>query len=377
MQTGKNLDYVDAMRGIAILMVILVHTSQNIKIESELISLFCRYGQMGVQLFFVASAFTLCNSAENRNNEPNKILNYFIRRFFRIAPVYYVGIILYFALGALKNYYKHGVLMPDEQYTLINILTNVLLVHGFFPPANNNIVPGGWSIGTEFAFYAIFPMLFVLLNGVIKSVTSAILALSCSVLISLAAIYSCQIVIGTKLDNNSFIYFNLATQLPVFILGVLFFKLNQIDAWPVKSKFSNILTFISISIFSVAIFEYGSDISFSLIPVISGFSFLFLFSFLSKDKIINCAPIRSIGKVSYSMYLFHFLIARGLTAFLVSRTEPFLHGSVTLFLAYIGSVATTFFIARISEKLIERPFIELGRKVIKGRAQIRSATEID
>jgi peptidoglycan/LPS O-acetylase OafA/YrhL len=74
MQTGKNLDYVDAMRGIAILMVILVHTSQNIKIESELISLFCRYGQMGVQLFFVASAFTLCNSAENRNNEPNKIL---------------------------------------------------------------------------------------------------------------------------------------------------------------------------------------------------------------------------------------------------------------------------------------------------------------
>ncbi|NLZ74162.1 MAG: acyltransferase family protein, partial [Bacteroidales bacterium] len=100
-----KLQYVDSMRGIAILMVILVHSSHPITDIKTFDWLIASYGQMGVQLFFVASAFTLCLSADYRKYECNKIRNYAIRRYFRIAPLYYFGIIVYLVLDSLNNYF--------------------------------------------------------------------------------------------------------------------------------------------------------------------------------------------------------------------------------------------------------------------------------
>ncbi len=50
--SDEKLDYIDIVRGIAILMVILVHTSQAVNGVSQLVGDINRYGQMGVQLFF-------------------------------------------------------------------------------------------------------------------------------------------------------------------------------------------------------------------------------------------------------------------------------------------------------------------------------------
>lgn len=90
-------NYIDSIRGIAILMVVLVHTGQITLLVSKsqhftfIQPLLVKYGQMGVQLFFVASAYTLCLSSFNRKNETNKFTKYAIRRYFRIAPAYYIA----------------------------------------------------------------------------------------------------------------------------------------------------------------------------------------------------------------------------------------------------------------------------------------------
>ena len=74
----KKLDYVDALRGIAILGVIMVHTSQyghyNVpKIIANIID----QGARGVQLFYLASAFTLFLSFKNRlSREKSPIRNF-------------------------------------------------------------------------------------------------------------------------------------------------------------------------------------------------------------------------------------------------------------------------------------------------------------
>ena len=136
-------------------MVILVHSGQRIDGISPILKGISAYGQMGVQLFFIASAFTLCLSHEKRKIEKYSLTNFYIRRFFSIAPLYYLGITLYFIIEITKGFVSHDI--NDSQYSLVNVLANVFFVNGFYPPANNNIVPGGWSIGTEFAFYAIFP----------------------------------------------------------------------------------------------------------------------------------------------------------------------------------------------------------------------------
>jgi peptidoglycan/LPS O-acetylase OafA/YrhL len=152
--------YIDSIRGIAILMVIFVHTSLAIKNLGFCEKILSMYGQMGVQLFFVASAYTLCLSASNRTDETYKLRKYAIRRYFRIAPAYYLAIFFYFIISSAKIYFKTGEIMISSQYNLVNVLSNITFVHGFYSPANNNIVPGGWSIGTEMAFYVIFPLLY-------------------------------------------------------------------------------------------------------------------------------------------------------------------------------------------------------------------------
>ena len=94
----NKLLYVDTMRGWAILMVIACHQALPFRHLFLPIQLLAAYGQTGVFLFFVTSSFTLCNSAIERQNESNPTRNFFIRRFFRIAPLYYLGILLYSGL---------------------------------------------------------------------------------------------------------------------------------------------------------------------------------------------------------------------------------------------------------------------------------------
>src|SRR5690242_3285681 len=97
-QVNENkLRYVDALRGIAIMGVLMVHCGQfgTNDFPSFLENIVVN-GAMGVQLFFVASAFTIFLSYGNRyGKETNANVNFLIRRVFRIAPMYYFGIIYF------------------------------------------------------------------------------------------------------------------------------------------------------------------------------------------------------------------------------------------------------------------------------------------
>ena len=159
MKDTKKYAYIDAMRGFAILLVILVHTSQSIADKTPAV-MSAALGQFGVQLFFVASALTLCLSYEQRLDEKHRLVAFLLRRWFRIAPLYLIGILLYFLVSAYREIYLGLFCDFYRDYTLLNILSNVLLLHGLIPSANNNVVPGGWSIGTEVLFYLMFPLLF-------------------------------------------------------------------------------------------------------------------------------------------------------------------------------------------------------------------------
>jgi len=89
-QTTKvqKYSYIDLLRGIAILGVVAVHSSQHVKDLNIIVAWIFNYGQAGVQLFFVVSAITLCLSSTQRNEK--KFIYFYIRIFFRIAPLFYL-----------------------------------------------------------------------------------------------------------------------------------------------------------------------------------------------------------------------------------------------------------------------------------------------
>lgn len=92
----QKLDYIDDLRAMAIIMVIIVHTSQSISNLPYSLQLFTEYCRMGVQLFFVLSAITLCMSLSRVSSNRENLIIFHLKRFFRIAPLYYFGIAFYF-----------------------------------------------------------------------------------------------------------------------------------------------------------------------------------------------------------------------------------------------------------------------------------------
>ncbi|MEY9132663.1 peptidoglycan/LPS O-acetylase OafA/YrhL [Bradyrhizobium diazoefficiens] len=71
--------YIDALRGYAILLVIFVHSSQMIGGLQGYVYQIGDQGARGVQLFFVASAITLCMSYHRRTDGVGA---FYIRRLF-------------------------------------------------------------------------------------------------------------------------------------------------------------------------------------------------------------------------------------------------------------------------------------------------------
>ena len=298
----QKFDSIDLMRGIAILMVILVHTSQ--KVEGDMFSRsFLDYGQMGVQLFFVASAFTLCYSFEIRRSTDKSLTNFYLRRYFRLAPGYYVGILLYFLLNLV--YRASGVSSEwKNNDNPFDIILNMFFLNGLVPSANNSVVPGGWSIGTEMLFYLIFPLLFYIYSKLQRfkyfNFTMPILALALSLSIQFA------FYLLTKnpdyFNNNGFIFFSIVNQLPVFCVGMSMYYAFKNDSLKNISTTTSILMFTILTILSSYLMVLGNELFtfiFAITPFISALSFLFLFTLLK----IRILKTKSFLKLVYFLIL--------------------------------------------------------------------------
>ncbi|MGY2293672.1 acyltransferase family protein [Pseudomonas sp. SDO528_S397] len=154
-QSLKKYLYIDAIRGLAIIFVVLVHASQHVKPISSWLAHIMGEGASGVQFFYIASAVTLCMSwAARKNNELHPVRNFYLRRLFRIAPLFYLAIILFLWLNGTKASY-----FSPNGISWWFVPMTALFLHGFHPETINSVVPGGWSVAVEMTFYLVFPLL--------------------------------------------------------------------------------------------------------------------------------------------------------------------------------------------------------------------------
>ncbi|TFF34510.1 acyltransferase family protein [Mucilaginibacter psychrotolerans] len=170
----ERLPYITILRAIAILSVLVIHVKlQSINTEyiHPYINSLMNAGARGVQLFYMLSAFTLFLSFSKKGTN---LPNYFARRFFRIAPLYYLAIAYYLWQDGFGPRYWLG----DAQYiSTANILSNFTFVNGFNPYWITSIVPGGWSVTIEVMFYCIFPLLFRYVTDIHKAMNFVFVAL--------------------------------------------------------------------------------------------------------------------------------------------------------------------------------------------------------
>ncbi|WP_084694531.1 acyltransferase family protein [Chryseobacterium vrystaatense] len=328
--------HINSLRGIAILMVVLVHVSSLFTFTTRFETTLFYYGKMGVQLFFIASAYTLCLSAENRREESNPTLNFYIRRYFRIFPIYYFGIVLYYILHLSQG--------SAGAYTLKNIFLNVLLIHGFVPAANESIVHGGWSIGAEMIFYMIFPFLFKFMKSgrpVLKGLFVIALGQLLLVLISKRMFIPFE-----------YRYTSIFNQISVFVIGIIFYLKKK----HFLSFNGALIGFVLFTAASFSLMYFEVEYQHILIPILSGIAFCCLFLIAEKSKIVNNRIFQEIGEKSYSIYIIHFVF----TLYIL----PKMNGYFLLTIAYLSVVVLSYLMSVVLNKWVEKPFIKLGHKVI-------------
>lgn len=344
----KNYSYIDALRGIAILMVVAVHVSQSRTLNiSDFAHSFLNFGSRGVQLFFIVSGFTLFMSFNNRFEKENRyILNYAIRRFFRIAPMYYLAILFYTNVILIYPPHKEGIIL------------NVLFLHGWSVEWLNNVVPGSWSVGVEMMFYIILPFIFLKIKNLDQALKFFVYA------IVFKAIVEYIIRANVKTSNieelNLFLKFYLPNQLPIFCLGIITYfivvrKENTLS-FVKQSTLFMLTAVLGITLFCKTNVLLDEFVSF-------GIFFVFLVVFMSRSNgIINNWLLQQIGIFSFSIYLSHFAVIHILETFSFYYIK--FGGIFDFIYRYLLVIICTTLVSAITYYLIELKFQKIGKALI-------------
>jgi len=356
----KKYDYIDALRGFAIMGVVLVHSSHWVAPSSALFSKIAAQGSRGVQLFYIASALTLFLSMAGRaSSEERPILGFFIRRFFRIAPAFYLAIIVYTACDGLSSRYW----APDGIKWWFIPLTACFL-NGWCPGTIKSVVPGGWSIAVEMTFYLLVPFLFARL----KSIKATVLALLIStILANVASAAVIQFLSPRYADAQKYIveYFAhlwFASQLPVFILGIVLYHLIKRQRQGDKRGGALLLAASLLLLLALAVRTPASFLANQLLHGVAFVSFALSLHRWPCVALVNRATVW-IGRLSYSVYLVHFMVLRILKSVFADGFG--VTGNQGCVLAFLLVLGASLGVSSLTYRFVETPGINLGKSIIR------------
>jgi len=166
--TADHLAYLDALRGVAILGVILFHAGRLGALPSlkDLDPLFepvnsalqavSGLGYLGVHLFLVVSGFSLAYGPLRRGCGKLNLGDFGRRRARRILPAYFVSLALWSFVALMQG---SRLARPSVWW---DIPAHALLVHNLFPATVLTINGSFWSLGLEWQWYFCFPILLCL-----------------------------------------------------------------------------------------------------------------------------------------------------------------------------------------------------------------------
>jgi peptidoglycan/LPS O-acetylase OafA/YrhL len=375
---NNKLTFVEALRGYAILGVVFTHSTQKMTDLPQWLNNIGIQGARGVQLFFIVSAFTLFYSlARKYETRSIDIKDFFVRRFFRIAPAFYVAFVFYLCFLLWMN--QVGLKGLTNDYTLGRVLSTLTFTGLLSPEWLYSLVPGGWSISAEMLFYLLMPLIFMLVRNVKAAILLVIVTLVISGLSTYSVLYFDIWEAGNLREKYLFYWF--PNQLPVFCLGVMLFyllkdKMNPVS-WKKYDTVSHILILCSIVIIGGLAISGGVGGPYFPSHFLFGIGFVILaygLGLREKHFLVN-RVIVFIGQISFSMYLIHFFVLDIILKLFVDRLLLSFSNSIVLIIVFLSTLLVTIGLSYLSYRIIELPGIKLGRKISR-RMKEKSVIEV-
>jgi peptidoglycan/LPS O-acetylase OafA/YrhL len=350
----------DGLRGIAILFVLLSHSSnENIYFFNLN---FQGIGKTGVYLFFVLSAYLLDRQIALAllSGKARRLfwLNYFLRRFLRIYPLFFIGLFLFAIIT--RSGTDTGISLSSS------IPLHLLLIQ------SKSIF---WSVAVEFKYYFLSPLLLIFFHWVLKWKPFA-------TLLCFIAIIATAILFRNQLGiNSTFLY------LPIFLIGTMiavYELILKIKPWMGRRTFfiewAGILTRHPLIIDGVAGLAFLIILVstphyfkkfFGLAPNFLDPLFLFPYGILWGMVLVSAKYgvgilrsffglklFRFLGVISYSLYIFHIPVLILVDSAFLNIPQQF---KIEAFFVMVILLST------ISYLLIERPLsrIRLFKQSLK------------
>jgi len=355
MNNNKYIVQLDGLRFFAVLMVMIAHWLQWLWVKPFLTNFPFVHG---VILFFVLSGFLITkilltnkdDSISANISKQHLLKNFYIRRFLRIFPIYYL--LLFFLLSI--DYKNTKELLP----WLLSYSSNIYQSIYNIPIGNFNHF---WSLGVEEQFYLFWPCLILFCKSK-KVLTAIIVTITGAILIKFYFFFF----IG-KWMATAFFTINCMHALGIGALlsYLVLYKRNIIEIiskpiWLYLALFFYIVLFFiqykfKLNWYKEVIDEFAFALLSSLIILrASTNGFKWGFKYILENKFIVYA-----GKISYGLYVYHLFMPD-----LFYYIEPKIGLSVNnKYTAFVCFFLLTFLVAHFSWILIEKPINNLKSKV--------------
>ncbi|BDS08241.1 O-antigen acetylase [Oceaniferula spumae] len=358
MTTNKSpsLSYrpdIDGLRCIAVVPVLLFHAGLGFT-----------GGYVGVDIFFVISGFLITSIiAKDIREQKFSMLHFWERRIRRIIPAAAVVVFCTLVAGAF-------ILLPQQFIDLgSSAAAQTMMAANFYfwdqsgyfaPSAEFAPLLHTWSLAVEEQFYFILPLLLVFAMGRKRTSSGTAIKLLGTIFV-LSFLWSIH---STRTTPDSAFFLLPARAWELLTGSLLALAGTSRTCGP---RLNEILSAIGIGLIGFAVFYYDHATPFpglAAVPPCLGTALL-LFSNQNKPtfcgRILALPPLVFIGKISYSLYLWHWPLLVYARHLAIDET------SLTV---RISMVVISIVLATLTWKFVENPF--RGKSTLKNRNQVFS-----
>jgi peptidoglycan/LPS O-acetylase OafA/YrhL len=357
----------DGLRGLAIGMVLMAHHFMIVSRPGSALAYLLvplRLDWTGVDLFFVLSGFLIGGILLDARESSNYFRVFYIRRFFRIVPIYAV---LLLSVGLARYLSSAGILgkyeeifrerLPSVYFALFlqNIGMSLHNVWSSFPLVIT------WSLAVEEQFYLTLPLLIRFLNrrGLLRLI-----------LIAIAGAPFLRTFFFHRDPTNFFTWYTLmpcrADSLLLGVLGAIALRDPRWRGWLLGNR-GLVQRVIVILLLGVAYLGWRAPSAWHPLMASVGFTWLaltylafLLYAVLYRDSWISrCLQwnwLRALGVIAYGTYLFHELFL-GMSFGRV----PWLRSWHDVGLSFIALIVTIAF-CQLSWVYFEKPLVKMGHR---------------
>ena len=305
--TQNRLYGLDHLRALAIFLVFFYHYPILNSGNPEWLRNTAKFGWTGVDLFFVLSGFLISSQlfSQIKQGKSISLKNFYIKRFFRILPAFWVVVLIYFCFSGFR---EREALPPLWKFlTFTRNFGLNLFDFGTFSHA--------WSLCVEEHFYLFLSIILILLqvtNRVKKSYWILIFLFLFGIVLR-AFIWE-NFYLPEKQEWYKYIYYPTYNRIDGLLVGVSIAAIYQfrLDLWNKISRFGNHLIIISLLVLTAANFVCYDQQSFSAsifgFPLVSiGYGLIVAGAICPNSFLYrwNSKVTTFIAALSYAIYLSH------------------------------------------------------------------------